>query len=372
MDRVKTFLAGASGASNGDAAPLVAKVAILTRLLPTTLANQKGSVYDNIAEMKKCIKFETRPIPALQTGQLLVKVANSTINPSDLGYIHGIYGSPRNKPTVPYPLGFEGSGVVVASGGGVTALGKNGKNVGFIAMQGGAWADYVVVDAINTVVLPPETPLTAGTACFVNPLTVLSFVDIARSGGHKYLVHTAAASALGRMLIRECDANGIRVICVVRRPEQIDICRKEGAQFFVDTSDANWQTQLKEMCSEYHCRLAFDAVSGSLPGQICDCLDDNGEVFVYGGLSHENVSNVSTLDLIFSNKSIKGFWLTKYLKERFVGKLLLWTRKVSRSVATDLKTEFSARYSLEQLFDAIKFYSSNMSKGKVLIQPYTN
>lgn len=36
----------------------------------------------------------------------------------------------------------------------------------------------------------------------VNPLTVIGFLDIARQMGVKTIIHTAAASSLGRMLNR--------------------------------------------------------------------------------------------------------------------------------------------------------------------------
>ncbi len=45
-------------------------------------------------------------------------------------------------------------------------------------------------------------------------------LSIAHSGGHKAVIHTAAASALGRMLVRAGRTDGIRVLNIVRRPEQ--------------------------------------------------------------------------------------------------------------------------------------------------------
>jgi NADPH2:quinone reductase len=53
------------------------------------------------------------PIPRLGPGQVLVRMAASPINPSDLGFIRGSYGFQNPFPVVP---GFEGSGVVVAAG----------------------------------------------------------------------------------------------------------------------------------------------------------------------------------------------------------------------------------------------------------------
>ena len=51
----------------------------------------------------------------------------------------------------------------------------------------------------------------------VNPLTVIGFLDIARQMGVKTIIHTAAASSLGRMLNRFFANENINVINIVRR-----------------------------------------------------------------------------------------------------------------------------------------------------------
>jgi NADPH:quinone reductase len=58
------------------------------------------------------------PVPRPGSGQVLVRMAASPINPSDLGFIRGSYGFQRPFPVVP---GFEGSGVVVADPGEASA-----------------------------------------------------------------------------------------------------------------------------------------------------------------------------------------------------------------------------------------------------------
>lgn len=50
----------------------------------------------------------------------------------------------------------------------------------------------------------------------------------------KAVVHTAAASSLGRMMVRYFQNNGVRVINIVRRQEQVDILKKEGADIIFD------------------------------------------------------------------------------------------------------------------------------------------
>ena len=95
-----------------------------------------------------------------------------------------------------------------------------GKTVGFLG--GGAYAEYRVVPDFMCLPLPDGTDPRDGASCFVNPLTALGMVETMNREGHTALVHTAAASNLGQMLVRICLEDGIGLVNVVRRPEQAD------------------------------------------------------------------------------------------------------------------------------------------------------
>src|SRR5215471_7737457 len=66
------------------------------------------------------------PVPKPGPGQVLVKIFASPVNPSDLMFITGNYGFKKPLPAIP---GFEGSGTVVASGGGMMANFMKGRRV---------------------------------------------------------------------------------------------------------------------------------------------------------------------------------------------------------------------------------------------------
>lgn len=62
-------------------------------------------------------------------------------------------------------------------------------------------------------------PFEYSAASITNPFTVLCFVDIAQSGGHKTILHTAAASALVSTPRRK-QKEGISLVqvCILDRP----------------------------------------------------------------------------------------------------------------------------------------------------------
>ena len=88
------------------------------------------------------------PTPRPARGEVLIRVAASPINPSDLGFIQGSYGGAGSAPAIP---GFEGSGAVVGAGAGVLPKFLLGRRVAFAGGAGGAWAEYVAVPALRCI-----------------------------------------------------------------------------------------------------------------------------------------------------------------------------------------------------------------------------
>ena len=71
-----------------------------------------------ITQYAKPLVLQTLPIKKPAANEVLVKMIASPINPSDLGFNHGVYGTkrPSKFPIVP---GLEGTGVVHELGSGV-------------------------------------------------------------------------------------------------------------------------------------------------------------------------------------------------------------------------------------------------------------
>ncbi|CAK9101774.1 Hormonally up-regulated neu tumor-associated kinase homolog (Serine/threonine-protein kinase MAK-V) [Durusdinium trenchii] len=97
------------------------------------------------------IEVEEVDLPQPRPGQVLIKVAASPVNPSD----DGTWKVPPSQ-GYPMPLGNEGSGVVVATGGGLLASQWLGQSVAFL---GKAYAEYAVADAFLLTTVPSDVTL---------------------------------------------------------------------------------------------------------------------------------------------------------------------------------------------------------------------
>ena len=57
-----------------------------------------------------------------------------------------------------------------------------------------------------------------------------------RAEGHHAIVHTAAASALGQMLVKYCASEGVPLVNIVRKDEQVSLLKSLGAEYVVNSS----------------------------------------------------------------------------------------------------------------------------------------
>jgi NADPH:quinone reductase-like Zn-dependent oxidoreductase len=96
----------------------------------------------------------------------------------------------------------------------------------------------------------------------VNPLTALAFFDIAKRGRHAAIVSTAAASQLGQMIARLGLKRGVPVINIVRRPEQVDTLRALGSKYILNSSEPDFNQELRGLAHQLKATLFLDAIAG--------------------------------------------------------------------------------------------------------------
>jgi NADPH2:quinone reductase len=316
------------------------------------------------------LELAEHDIPEPGSSEVVVAVEASPINPSDLGVLMGAVApgalrqdGPDLVGTVPaaalplyrdrldkaLPVGNEGAGTVVAAGPEAEAL--IGRRV---ALSGGSmWADYRIADKAAVVELPDDVSTSEGAALFVNPLTALSMVETMRAEGHTALVHTAAASNLGQMLVRICAADGIGLVNIVRRAEQAQSLREIGAVRVVDSAQPDFAERLTGAIRDTGATLAFDAIGGgSLVGDILTAMERaqpplaswtpygtsvHKQVYVYGSLDF----SPTVIDRKFGlSWGVGGYLLTNALA-RLGGEAI---GRMRARVVAEAKTTFASSY----------------------------
>jgi NADPH:quinone reductase-like Zn-dependent oxidoreductase len=349
------------------------------------------------------------PVPTPAANEVLVRVEAAPINPSDLGLLVAnadmatatVAGTPQ-RPIVTaslgpgamealsarldqsLPVGNEGAGVVVAAGSSEAAQALLGSRVG---VAGGAmYTQYRVIDASACLVLPEGATAKDGASSFVNPLTALGMLETMRREGHSGLVHTAAASNLGQMLVKLCMKDGVPLVNVVRKPDQEALLRSLGAVHVVNSTSSTFTAELTEALKATSATLAFDATGGgTLASQILSGMEQaasstdgagysrygstvHKQVYIYGGLD----TGPTTLTRNFGMAwGIGGWLLTPFL----VGAGAEVVARLRARAAAELTTTFASAYTREVSLagmlrpEAFNAYNRRATGEKFLVTP---
>ena len=347
-------------------------------------------------------------VPAPTSNEVLVRVEASPINPSDLGLLFGMADMSTAKasgtsdapmitadiaPNIlkaltarldqALPVGNEGGGVVVAAGDSELAQSMLGKTVGILG--GAMYTQFRCVDAEQCLVMHEGTTSAEAASCFVNPLTALGMVETMKAEGHTALVHTAAASNLGQMLNKICIADGVQLVNIVRKREQVDLLTAMGAQHVCNTSDDDFMQQLTDALVETGATIAFDATGGGpLTGQILTAMERAAltttkeysgygsttykQVYIYGGLDRRPTEFNRAFGTAWG---IGGWLLPPFLQKIGVEAAEALRQRVANEIKTTFASAYTAEVSLSEALtlEAITVYGKQATGEKYLINP---
>ncbi len=373
--------------------------------LPETYLQMLSTVTES-GELR--MELKEQPMPTPKPDQVVVRVEATPINPSDQGVMFGwssmgqaaASGSGTSAvltaPVPPVgmktmkarigqslPVGNEGAGVVVAAGDSPEAQALMGKLVA--VMGGGMYAQYRCLPAMMCMPLKDEHTAKDGASCFVNPLTALCFIETMKAEGHTAIVHTAAASNLGQMLNHICQADGVDLVNIVRRPEQAEILKKIGAKYICDSSSDNFAADLTDAIHATGATLAFDATGGGdLASKILSAMEaaaarTPGAYSIYGSIRHKQVYLYGGLDVSPTtlNRGYGMAWgVGGWLLPNFLAKAGQEVAgRLRTRVVAELKTTFASHYtdeiSLSQALqpETVKRYYAKTTGEKFLVCP---
>jgi NADPH2:quinone reductase len=247
------------------------------------------------------------------------------------------------------------------------------------------YAQYRVVDAGACLVLPPGATPKDGASSFVNPLTALGMLETMRREGHSGLVHTAAASNLGQMLVKLCITDGVPLVNIVRKPDQEELLRSLGAVHVCNTTSPTFNADLVNALKATSATLAFDATGGgTLASQILNGMEEaasstaseysrygsavHKQVYIYGGLDTGPTILARNFGMAWG---VGGWLLTPFLLNagaEAVGRL-------RARVAAELTTTFASTYTREVSLagmlrpEAFNSYVKRATGEKFLVTP---
>ena len=333
----------------------------------------KALVFREIGEPAEVLRLEeideVRPAP----DEVLLQMLYSPVNPSDLHMVRGRYGY---QPGLPASPGAEGVGIILETGTNVTAV-HAGDRVICIGTWN-LWRERSICKASHVVPVPMAITDEAAATSYQNPLTAWALtqsVQQLRAG--QWVLQTAAASSVGRLVLQLSKIYGFRTINVIYRRAQAKIIEDLAGEEVVCTEDQDLRSRLQEITGGNGIEYAIDCVGGEVGGEIVRNLAPTGMLVQFGALSSHRQTDpakymmpVFSPKLIYSAATVRGWWIPRWLETQPIESV--------RNILSDLLTMIAEAHltlpqttsvPLENFQQAIAMADGGSSEGKkVLLQ----
>lgn len=297
------------------------------------------------------LAIERSARPRAVPSGVVVRMLASAINPSDLLTVSGVY---LHRTPLPFIPGFEGVGAITELGPGVADL-RVGQRVLPLGSAGG-WQTFKAVPAEWCVPVPDDLTDDQASLAYVNPLSArLMLRSIAPAPGALIGVN-AAASAIGRILVRLLHAAGARPVAIVRSPKARALLESEPVSEIVTEG-----APLPSLDS------GLDAVGGVGGAELGAAIKPGGTLLHYGLLSGEQLYVGAARQ---SAIAVRMFWLRNWVHSASRAQLQETMVEVFGDIRTGrAETAVEARYALIEVNAALAHNARADRAGKVLLIP---
>ncbi len=322
----------------------------------------KKVVFHQFGKPADILQVENAETPTPGPDEVLIKVLAGPINPSDIMFVQNLYGI---RPQLPSGAGFEGVGIVEAVGD--NAKVALGTRVSFTAI--GTWSEYVLTNHRTLIPVPDAMPDEVAAQLFVNPFTAVAMVEESGVKTGEWLMITACASALGKMVIQICKMRGIKTIGTVRRNDLNDELKALGADEIINTDEDNLPKRVQQITNYEGVRAVLECVGGETASEAVKCMGRGAIMLIYGVLSLQD-PKINIGLMIFRELTLKGFWLTDWMRRVDSTARQKVAQEVITLLATgQVKMPIEATYSLEEIKTAVIHADTPGRWGKILLKP---
>ncbi|MEO1952107.1 zinc-binding dehydrogenase [Thioclava sp.] len=351
------------------------------------------------------VAIEDVDFPDPTGNQVLVKMEAAPINPSDLAILVGAadmenaeYSPGKFVAKVPeafnagskarhglkLPAGNEGAGTVVATGDSDAAKALMGQRVSCV--PGNAYSQYCIADAQMCLPLGDHSS-EDGASAFVNPMTALGFAENAKMDKQDAILHTVGASNLGQMLTRICQEDGLGLVNIVRKDDQVDLIKKIGSTHVVNSSQDDFMQKLSAAIDDTGAFYGFDPIGG---GHAVDNAfkameqvavsrmteysrygsNQPKRMFIYGRLD----TGPTTLSPSYGfGWTLSGWLLFPFLQsagQETVGRM---RKRVRDNLTTTFASHYKTRVNLDEMLtkEAVTDYRKMKTGEKYLMTPWS-
>lgn len=300
----------------------------------------------------------------LPEGELLVKVAYSSLNYKDAMSAKGLPGVTRNYPHTP---GIDAAGVIVESTDSGFAEGDEAIVIGYdLGMNtAGGYGQYIRVPANWAVKMPAgldaREAMIIGTAGFTAALCVDKIEQMGAQPSDGPVVVTGATGGVGSVAVALLAKLGYDVVASSGKAEKDDYLKSLGAGSVISRADLSEENK-RPMAAETWAH-GIDTVGGEILSNVIKGLKYSGSVAICGLVASPAFST-TVLPFILRNVNVLG---VDSVELPLAKKQEIWHR-----LATDLKPgaldKMTTEVTLDGLSDVIDSIIQGGVSGRTLVK----
>lgn len=309
------------------------------------------------------LEIVDRPIPVPGPGEVLLEVYAASVNRPDVQQRRGLYPPPPGASDIP---GLDAAGRIAAMGEGVDTV-AIGDAVCALT-NGGAYADYVVVPAVQCMPVPSGLSFIEAASLPEAYFTAWNnIIWLGRLAQGETLLVQGGSSGVGMAGIQMGKLlRGARVFATAGSEEKLAACRAVGADA-VFSYRGDWAAEIRAAAGDYCVDVALDAQAGPYVQAQLDLMAYDGRLVLIA--SHQSeISPVNTRKLVRKRLTLTGSTLRPRTPE-YKGKIAAaLVREVWPLLADGrMVTRIHAAMPMEEVRAAHAMLDANEQIGKVVL-----
>lgn len=245
----------------------------------------KAVTYTTFGAAAEVLKLIDLPTPEPQPGEVLVRLAASGVNPSDIRARAG--GRPGvTKPPFPTIIPHsDGAGVIEAVGEGVNPARVGEK----VWIWNGQWqrpfgtaAEYIALPALQAVALPENVSFAQGAVLGIPALTAVHTVLGAGPVAGKHVLVSGGGGSVGYLAIQVAAASGATVITTCGSDEDRQAALAAGATAALNYRSETLASDILDATGGKLIDLAVEVEFGQNIATLTEVLCERGRIAAYG------------------------------------------------------------------------------------------
>ncbi|WP_130802496.1 NAD(P)H-quinone oxidoreductase [Acinetobacter ihumii] len=264
--------------------------------LPNTMRHIEIS-HPGEPDVLKVVEAKT---PQPNANEILIQVKAAGINRPDILQRKGLYPMPKDVTPIP---GLEVSGVVVAIGESVKDF-KIGDRVCALT-NGGGYAEYCVVPATQTLIIPENLSFVQAAAIPETYYTVwANLFDIGQLKKHETALIHGGASGIGTTALALCHAMGIQTFCTVGSDEKVN--ELQTITTAINYKKDNFEQVILEKTDQQGVDVILDIVGAKYFSQNMNVLKRDGRLVILGFMGGRMAKEFDLQQLILKRATVTG------------------------------------------------------------------